>query len=153
MSKSNLAQAPRPDEWRSWLMEDHDPRFVLCDKTIELAETIAMAGWRERAQERGLASPEDLSGCCKFSSLFVKFLFGGCIEGHYDHQFNVIEDQEFDLNDSAKDVREMSHPHWHDDGFIGSHDHVESMKSCLPRVLGWLDSFAAAVPKDYVLAQ
>lgn len=51
------------------------------------AREFVLRKWRERAEERGLSMPDDLSGSCKFSSLFASRLFGLEMRGNEQHQF------------------------------------------------------------------
>lgn len=112
----------------------------------DLAREFVLRKWRERAAERGLSVPRDLSGSCKFSSLFASRLFGLEMRGNEDHQFCIHPDGSiFDLNADAEDVRALANPWKHDPAFWMNPDHQESMESCHPRVEAWLDEFE----KDY----
>lgn len=99
----------------------------------------ALSGlWRERAAERGLPDPTDLSGSCKFSSLLLSDVFGLEMRGSEDHQFCVGPGGEVvDLNADEPDVRALADPHRHDPSFWMSPDHAESLGSCRPRVARW----------------
>jgi hypothetical protein len=124
---------------------------------IAAAREFALSMWRERWAERKadweskLSSPftenepADLSGSCKFTSVFAAAVFGGGIDGNYDHQFAVFKGGVIDLNDFASDVTALTDPYRCDTLFFGSKDHMKSMKSCLPRIENWIGSYAAAV--------
>lgn len=90
-------------------------------------------------EQKPLDSRNDRKTCQAAASLaacFTKLLFGGCIEGATSllHQFNVIDDEIFDLNANAADTK-LHNAYSHDESFIGNEDHVESRISCVPRVL------------------
>ena len=126
---------------RAWLMEHIDGALHPSAENIELARSFCMEKWVERAAELGKTCPTDLSGSCKFTSLFAKLVFGGEIEGNEQHQFNVIEDDLLDLNAGAGDVQGIAGIHDDEPGFIGNPEHLESMNSCLERVVGWVLEF------------
>ena len=87
-------------------------------ENIERAKTFVLAKWRERADERGLDQPSDLTGSCKFSSMFAQRLFGGQLRGNHDHQYVLLpNDQILDLNVDAADVKAHMNPHKHDVNF------------------------------------
>ncbi len=113
-------------------------------EVVERAKAFLLTKWRERAMESGKPVPADLSSACKFSSLFVKLVFGGGIVGNRDHQFVVREGVILDLNAAASDVRALPHAHEEGEGFIGSEDHHFYMKTCVPRVRSWVKEFLAA---------
>lgn len=120
---------------------------------IEMAATFAFAMWRERWLEQKAdweskvgtlyetEEPTDLSGSCKFSSVFAALVFDADIDGNYDHQFAVKKGRIIDLNAGAADVAGMAKPYSLDPIFFGSRDHMASMKSCIPRVVSWLRAF------------
>jgi hypothetical protein len=97
--------------------------------------------WEKLGGEYGEKSPLDLSGSCKFSSLFAASVFGGEVQGNEYHQYCVIDKLIIDLNKDAKDVNDLEDPYYHDDGFFGSRDHMASMKFCKERVNAWLKEF------------
>jgi hypothetical protein len=112
--------------------------------------------------------PRDLSNSCKFTSLFAQAVFGGRLRGNEGHQFVELEDgQRLDLNADAEDVLAIrkrfersgltgwhtdpdepsgfvdyhGDPHAHDPAFFGNRDHVEAMRSVVPRVKDWVQEF------------
>lgn len=99
--------------------------------------------WCERAKERGLPPPVDTSSACKFISLFVKIQLGGAITGNSRHQFNVLNGKIFDLCADNQDVATMIEPYEIEKGFIGNKEHLDSMRSCLVRVLQWKEQYYA----------
>jgi hypothetical protein len=113
----------------------------LTDENIQAAKSFLFQKWKERAAERYENEPTDMSRSCKFVSQFVQKVFGGRMEGHYDHQYNVINGKVVDLNADAEDVKRLENPHHHDTAFWGNRDHKASMKSCLPRVNTWVEEF------------
>ncbi len=101
-----------------------------------------LAAWRARAVELGRPPPDDLSGACKFVSLFVASLTGGGLRGNALHQHAVTPDGAIlDPCGVTADVRRMRdaghQPHRHDPAFWGSPDHAASLESALPRVAAW----------------
>lgn len=112
------------------------------EKNISLARAFALNRWRDRARERGLPIPDDLSSSCKFTSLFAQGLFGGRLRGNHDHQFLELPGGEIlDLNAEAKDVRALDTHYRHDPVFWNNPDHRASLRSCRPRVADWLEDF------------
>lgn len=117
------------------------------------AQAFVMNKWLERFNEKkqgweksiggeyGEKPPQDLSGSCKFSSLFAATVFGGEVQGNEYHQYCVVGKHVIDLNKDAKDVKDLEDPYYHDDYFFGSKDHMESMKHCKDRVNAWLKEF------------
>jgi hypothetical protein len=112
--------------------------------------------------------PIDLSASCKFTSLFAQAVFGGRIRGNEGHQYVELENgQILDLNIDAADVKRMmtafekdgrtgwfnddenpgnghvyhGDPHQHDAKWFGNPDHIESMRSIVPRVNNWVKEF------------
>lgn len=117
-----------------------DP-LPLTPENLDAARNVVMRLWEERAAERLLPDPLDLSGSCKFSSMLVSALFGLEMRGNEDHQFCVTPQGEIiDLNEGAEDVRIIHEPHRHDPSFWGCTYHVGSLESCLPRVLRWAEA-------------
>ena len=107
-------------------------------RETELARKALANLWRERAAERGLPEPADLSGSCKFSSLLLSEVFGLEMRGNEDHQFCVGPGGEIvDLNANEPDVRALADPYRHDSSFWMSPDHAESLESCRRRVASW----------------
>lgn len=127
------------------------------DAAVEDAKAFVLAKWQDRhdAQarewERAMGSPwtrerpVDLSSSCKFTSLFAAVVFGGVLKGNYGHQFVEAGGATIDLNEDASDVRGVDEVYGHDPAFFGSPDHVDSMRSCLPRVREWLAEYAGRV--------
>ncbi|MFA5490203.1 MAG: hypothetical protein WC284_13455 [Candidimonas sp.] len=110
-------------------------------KNIQMAKNFVLMKWKERAKEKKLPLPVDLSNACKFNTLFIKKIFGGKIKGNYNHQYNVIDGKIIDLSDDSSDVILMNKPYEHDEIFFGNPEHIESLKSCQNRVDQWVDEF------------
>lgn len=138
-------------------LAEHSPILPIAPEpdAVELARGFLFEKWVERWQERvqrqsrafgpGCRLPErpvDLSGSCKFTSMFAAVVFGGRIAGNADHQYAVVNGRILDLNEHAKDVRELDSPYEHDADFFGNPDHVESLESCADRVSRWIAEFA-----------
>lgn len=136
---ADVILVPRPS-----LTEDNQNGVLpLNDQTMAQARLFLKKKWTERFQERNGAgkAPADMSGSCKFVSMFVQRVFGGEIRGNRQHQFNVIDGKVVDFNHDASDVREIADPHRHDPKFWGNSEHVKSMQSCEQRVAAWVEEF------------
>lgn len=117
-------------------------------RTIAEMTSFVLARWRERAAEMTLPEPTDLSGSCRFSSLFVQALHGGSIRGYNDHfHVRLPSGLIVDLNTDAADVRAIRErggdPHWHHRAFMGSREVRESFDTCRPRVERWTSQWLA----------
>lgn len=88
-----------------------------------------MRAGRNARSNGGQQEPVNLDGSCKFASLFVKIAFGGVVEGAWGHQYNKVGGERVDL--SAEEFSDMQH----DEEFFGNEEHLDSLRSCLPRVL------------------
>jgi hypothetical protein len=113
-------------------------------------------------------APADLSSACKFTSMFAQAVFGGRLRGNEGHQYVQLNDgTTLDLNMDASDVQRMirvfakdgrtgwfnddenpgnghvyhGDPHQHDPKWFGNPDHIESMRSIVPRVNDWVKEF------------
>lgn len=116
---------------------------------IEAARGFLLARWKERAAERGLPEPRDLSRSCKFSALFARSVFGGRLEGNRHHVYLRLPDRRLlDLNEDACDVASMRErgldPHCHDPFVWKEREHLASIRSCSGRVAAWVHLFTAA---------
>jgi hypothetical protein len=133
------------DDFKTFIEAQSTGRYRATDENLAAAKRMAMHGWSMRAKERGISDPEDLSYSCKFSSLFIKILFGGSIAGNHDHQFNVIDGKIIDLSSDSGDVNDIKKngedPYAIDHDFLFNEDHIDSMYSCLPRVESWVEKF------------
>lgn len=133
-------------------------------QNLQLAKDFVFLKWKERSKERGDFAPTDLSGSCKFSSMFAQKIFGGKLAGNENHQYVMLNGTIIDLNIDAEDVVNFQKeydrdgfigykkskygwmewhgpPHEHDEIFFNNQDHRESMKSCRPRVNQWVEEF------------
>ena len=111
-------------------------------ENIAKARTFLLRKWKERAVEIGREVPVTLESACKFCSIFAQRVFGGRLEGHYDHQYVRLQDGSIlDLTDAVGLDKENAYRH--DRRFWGNSDHRESMKSCEPRVNRWVEEFKA----------
>jgi hypothetical protein len=116
------------------------------------ARDFALQKWRERASERQLPPPADLSGGCKFVSLFANRLFGGELRGNWDHQYVVLSNgQQIDLTKPSENlaliIKGGKDPYRHDSLFWGNADHLESLESCGHRVDAWVKEFLETLGK------
>jgi hypothetical protein len=124
------------------------------EENIARARAFAMEKWKERARERGSPDPADLSYSCKFTSLFAQRLFGGKIQGNYDHQFLALPDGKIvDLNIDAEDVKKLGdRAHQHDPLFLNkrNRDWRDSMQSVQPRVDRWVEEFKSSLQNECI---
>jgi hypothetical protein len=105
------------------------------------AKRFVFRKWCEQAVAQGQSMPADLSGACKYGSLFMHRIFGGSIRGHYQHQFNLIEGRIVDLSHDAMDVGVMRSPYLHDPEFFLIPEQQASLAGCVPRIDRWVDEF------------
>jgi len=148
------------------LFEQHNVTLPISatPDNLRLAKDFVFEKWKERSKERGDFAPDDLSGSCKFTSMFAQKVFGGKLAGNEKHQYVILNGQIIDLNIDANDVVRFQNeydadgfigykenkygwsewhgpPHEHDEIFFNNRDHRESMKSCRPRVNQWVQEF------------
>jgi hypothetical protein len=105
------------------------------------AKLFVFEKWCELAVDRCIAKPLDLSGSCKYGSLFVQSVFGGSIRGHFEHQYNIVEGRIVDLSHDALDVGLMFNPYSHEQEFFSVSELQSSLVSCTPRVEKWATEF------------
>ncbi len=105
------------------------------------AKAFVFQRWCEMAAEQARPPPSDLSGACKYGSLFVREVFGGVIEGHYAHQFNRLDGRLVDLSHDALDVGRMRQPYLNDEDYFRIPEYQRRLAACMPRVHGWVHGF------------
>jgi hypothetical protein len=109
------------------------------DEWVQRAEEFLREKWAERHREKGReGEPPDLSGACKFASLFAQKLFGGRIRGNPLHQVVKTPHRIIDLTGQFD-----PNTFHHDKEWFGNPAHEESMQSCTPRVNRWVEEFKA----------
>lgn len=113
----------------------------LTEENIRRAKAFALRQWKERAKELGGSEPTDLSNACKFASLFAQRLFGGRLQGNYDHQWLEVGGHIVDLTDAAGVDLHADEIYEHDEAFWLNDEHRESLNSCRPRVNAWANEF------------
>ncbi len=109
------------------------------------AKVFIFRKWCELASERHKCPPTDLSGACKYGSLFMNRVFGGVIHGHYEHQYNRIAGRIVDLSHDAMDVGNMTNPYLHEPDFFTIPEKQVSLNNCLPRVECWVIQFISEI--------
>ena len=105
------------------------------------AKDFVFRRWGDMAEEGQRLAPTDLSGACKYGSLFTQQIFGGTIQGHYQHQFNRVDGRLVDLSHDARDVGLMLHPYLHEAGYFEIPEYQAQLSACLPRVEAWVAAF------------
>jgi hypothetical protein len=105
------------------------------------AKDFVFRMWCQLAIERDIAAPDDLSGACKYGSLFVRELFGGEIEGNYSHQFNRVDGRLIDLSHDARDVGLMLRPYQHDPDYFDIPEYQQKLAACMPRIDRWVSAW------------
>jgi hypothetical protein len=112
------------------------------------AKDFVFRMWCALAAERLQRLPQDLSGACKYGSLFMQQIFGGSIEGHYAHQFNRIDTRVVDLSHDALDVSRMRTPYLHDAEYFDIPEYRIALQACGPRVDSWAQAFMREAGAD-----
>lgn len=117
------------------------PRLVYSYANFARAKAFVFRKWCEHARACQQPVPLDLSGACKYGSLFMQQVFGGVIEGHYQHQFNRIDGRLVDLGHDAADVGAMRTPYLHEPDYFDLPEQRASLASCRTRVDAWVREF------------
>lgn len=120
---------------------DREAQLAYSYERFAQAKVFVFRKWCERAAERGTLAPIDLSGSCKYGSLFMNQVFGGSICGHYEHQYNIIGGRIVDLSHDAIDVGRIANPYLHEPDFFNIPEKQTSLNGCLPRVERWVAQF------------
>jgi len=123
-----------------WTRE-REARLAYSYPRFAASKVFVFDKWCEQAAERGVARPADLSGACKYGSLFMAQVFGGSIRGHYQHQYNHIGGRIVDLSHDALDVGKMDNPYLHEPDYFAIPEKLAALNRCLPRVDGWVNEF------------
>lgn len=129
----------------NWTL-DREARLAYSYERFAQAKAFVFRKWCECAQERGKIPPTDLSGACKYGSLFMNGVFGGSICGHYEHQYNLIGGRIVDLSHDALDVGRINNPYLHEPEFFAIPRKMASLDACLPRVETWVAEFLLDYP-------
>lgn len=105
------------------------------------AKVFLFGKWCDMQLGHTLKEPTDLSGSCKYGSLFMQQVFGGAIRGHYEHQYNFIDGRLVDLSHDATDVGRMRDPYLHEPEFFMIPEFQLSLARCVPRAEQWAEEF------------
>ncbi|MBK7612914.1 MAG: transcriptional regulator [Burkholderiales bacterium] len=105
------------------------------------AKVFLFGKWCEVAADRHQAQPADLSGACKYGSLFMQGVFGGELRGHYEHQYNFIAGRLVDLSHDAADVGRMRQPYRHEPEYFAVPELQAALERCLLRTDAWAAEF------------
>jgi hypothetical protein len=124
-----------------WLLHDHDGRIEASPENITAAAAFVFDRWRERAAELGHDDPRDLSGACKFCALFAKALFGGTVDGDFDHVFVRVDGAIIDLSAASADVGTLDDPYGSDVEHLVNEDLTYSFGTCARRVRAWMATY------------
>lgn len=125
-----------------WTLE-REAQLAYSYERFAQSKVFVFRKWCEQAAERKIAPPADLSGACKYGSLFMNQVFGGSIRGHYEHQYNHIGGRIVDLSHDAMDVGRIANPYLHEPDFFAIPEKQAALNRCLPRVEGWVLEFIA----------
>ena len=125
--------------------QDHQAQLAYSYTNFTLAKAFVFRKWCEQAAARGVMAPADLSGACKYGSLFMRHIFGGSIRGHYEHQYNFINGRIVDLSHDALDVGRINNPYLHEPDYFNIPEKQAALTGCLPRVDGWVIQFLAEI--------
>ena len=125
------------DQWKVGRSVQEDIKVT--PEIIRMARTFLIQKWKDRAVELGRPEPDDLTGACKFASLFAQALFGGKLKGNWHHQYVLLPNGE--KIDLVGGMTRDRVDYTHDPEFWNNPEHVESMKSCAPRVKTWTNEF------------
>ncbi len=129
-------------------------KFLEADEaTTSKAKAFLLEKWQEYALERWGSSsekPDDLTNACKFCALFAEAVFGAERRANYEHEFNILNGNIFDLtypNIGLLELEEKGYPIYSKDrAFFNSRDHRYSIDTCRPRVARWVDEFYSLMP-------
>mgnify|MGYP006352167655 CR=1 FL=1 len=131
------------------LLTELDGTLPATDKNVAKARAFVWKKWRERADELGRPEPKDLTGACKFASIFARYVFGGTLRGNADHQFLVLADGKIvDLTSGSSDVFALEEPYRHSSMWWGNRDHVYSLEAADPRASVWAAEFLASAKRS-----
>jgi hypothetical protein len=111
-------------------------------------QAFVLQQWRRWAVLRQAAAPQDLSGACRYGSLFMCRLYGGAIRGHYQHQYNDLQGRHVDLSRDAADVQAMRDPWQHEPLYFQVPELQRALQTCLPRVDDWVAQFLSENPQS-----
>jgi hypothetical protein len=123
------------------LTVSREEQLIYSYERFAQSKVFVFRKWCERAIEKGAIAPTDLSGSCKYGSLFMNRVFGGTICGHYQHQYNMIGGRIVDLSHDALDVGRITNPYLHEPDFFEIPEKQASLNLCRPRVEGWAIEF------------
>ena len=127
---------------------NREARLAYSYERFAQAKVFVFRQWCGRAAERHRPPPADLSGACKYGSLFMNEVFGGAIHGHYQHQYNIIGGRIVDLGHDALDVGKISNPYLHEPDFFAIPEKQAALAACLPRVRQWAALFLAEIAAE-----
>ena len=136
---------------KDWTV-DSEPQLVYSYERFALAKVFVFRKWCEQAAKRDAPPPADLSGSCKYGSLFMNQVFGGRVCGHYQHQYNIIGGRIVDLSHDAIDVGSIINPYLHEPGYFAIPEKRASLNSCLPRVERWVAQFLQEIEAGNIVA-
>lgn len=124
---------------------DREAQLAYSYERFAQAKIFVFHKWCEQAAERGALAPTDLSGSCKYGSLFMNRVFGGAICGHCEHQYNIIGGRIVDLSHDAIDAGRIANPYLHEPDFFSIPEKQASLDGCMPRVERWVVQFMAEI--------
>lgn len=87
------------DDFSRFLVESDSPKPSV--------DAFLLTKWQERATERGLPTPNDLSGACKFAAAFAQGIFGGKLEANELHTWLRNGSINVDFTKDSADTRDL----------------------------------------------
>lgn len=132
-----------------WMLA-RDAKVSYTYSSFATAKSWFFVKWCELAAQRGIAVPLDLSGSCKYGSIFMQSVFGGSIRGHFEHQCNSIDGRLVDLSHDAADVGRMINPYLHEPNYFLIPEVQQSLADCQARAELWASEFLLSLVPEYV---
>lgn len=124
------------------LEKEYPARYKVNKKNLRLVNLALDNLWAERCFEREVGFNRR-EGSCKFAALLCRSVFGGRIDGNYDHVFVRLNSGEIlDINSNQSDVKRLGNKAYKNDMEVLRHpDYMDSFASCIPRVNRWVEWF------------
>ena len=130
---------------------DRKAKIAYSYERFAQAKIFVFRKWCDQAKDRGLLPPADLSGSCKYGSLFMNQSFS---VARYTVIMNINTISSggriVDLSHDAIDVGRITNPYLHEPDYFAIPEKRASLNKCLPRVEGWVIEFLAEIERSEV---